>query len=300
MPFVEPRNRPLPTESASNGCFETMRAYGGRIFRLEDHLDRLDASAQFLGTRMSADRSRLAGQLVTALKRSRLREAVVRVALIPSVQPHSPAQLLREPGQAGRHPQRNRGMPQNGAPAFPSIMVQPAVPLPSAVYRRGIRVVVVPARKFSVGSVDPQAKYSARLGSILAVMDAQLRGVDEALFLDAVGSVTESTASNVGIVSRGVIRTPPCWLGLLPGITRDVLFELARGLRLPIEESPLTRHELYNADEAFLTSTLKEVLAVTWIDGRRIGTGRPGPITNRLLRAFRALVRQELKQRSGA
>ena len=267
-PFVDPPRREVPDESASNGCFETMRAYGGRIFRLEDHLDRLYASAQFLGTRMPADRRQLGRQLMGALARSGLKEAVVRVAL----------------------------MPRRGAMAFPSIVVQPATIPPSSTYRRGIRISVVPSRKFFVGSIDPQAKYSARLGSVLAVMDAQLRGVEEALFIDAIGSVTESTASNFGIVSGGAILTPPCWLGLLAGITRDVLFELAERLRVPIRETPLTRHDVYNAEEAFLTSTLKEVLAVTWVDGRRIGAGRPGPITRKLLIEFRKLVRRELHQ----
>jgi branched-chain amino acid aminotransferase len=127
------------------------------------------------------------------------------------------------------------------------------------------------------------------------VQDAQLRGMDEALFMTAAGSVNESTASNVGIVRQGVIRTPPCWQGLLAGITRDVLFELAASLRVPIEETPLTRHDLYNADEAFMTSTLKEVLGVAEIDGRRIGTGTPGPLTRRLRRAFGVLVQRELR-----
>ncbi|MDP3767500.1 MAG: aminotransferase class IV, partial [Dehalococcoidia bacterium] len=226
---------------------------------------RLYASAQFLGTQAPADRRRLGRQLTQALQRSGLKGAVVRVALLP----------------------------QRGEAALPSIVVQPAQPLPASIYRRGIRIAVVPTRKFSVGAISPQAKYSARLGSVLAVQEAHLRGVEEALFMDAIGSVTESTASNFGIVSRGVIRTPPCWLGLLAGITRDVLMELTRGLRLPLEEVPLTRHDLYNADEAFLTSTLKEVLAVTWIDGRKIADGRPGPITQRLRRAFRHLVRRE-------
>ena len=266
---VEPPTGPLPLEAASNGCFETMRAYGGRIFRLEGHLDRLYASAQFLGTRPPADRTQLKRQLVRALARSRLPEAVVRVALLP----------------------------RRGQPAQSSIVVQRVNLPPASAYRRGIRVSVVPARKFSVGSIDPRAKYSARLGSVLAVADAQLRGTDEALFLDALGGVTESTASNVGMVAQGTILTPPCWLGLLAGITRDVLFELAGRLKRPIRETPLTRHDLYNADEAFLLSTLKEVLAVTWVDGRRIGAGRPGPVTRALGRAFRALVRQELTLR---
>lgn len=266
--LVDPLQMDLPESQRSNGCFETMRAYHGRIFRLQDHLDRLEASAKFLGTRMPSDRRQLARQLTHALERSGLNEAVVRVALIP----------------------------QGKAPAHPSIVVQPVMVLSPAVYRRGIRVAIIPARKFSAGGISPQAKYSARLGSVLAVMDAQLRGVDEALFMDALGSITESTASNFGLIKEGTILTPPCWLGLLAGITRDVLVELARSLRLPLREMPLTRHDAYNAEEAFLTSTLKEVLGVTRIDGRQIGSGHPGPVTKRLHRAFRQLVKRESRQ----
>lgn len=265
----EPRTGPLPDERLTNGCFETMRAYGGKIFRLEGHLERLYASAQFLGTRPPRDRRALAARLVAALTRSRLREAVVRIALLP--RPHGEAQ--------------------------PSIVVQPAIRPTVQAYHRGISIAVIPTRKFSAGGISPQAKSSARQSSVLAVLEAQLRGADEALFMDALGVVTESTASNLGIVSRGVLLTPPCSLGLLAGITREVLFELAERLRVEIRELPLTRHDLYNADEAFLTSTLKEVLAVTRIDGRRIGYGRPGPLTQRLRRAFQQLVKQELDAR---
>ena len=232
-PLIEPLSGPIPRETETNGCFETMRAYGGHIFRLEFHLDRLYGSAMFLGTPITHDRAHMARQLTSALARSGLEEAVVRIALIPQ---------------------------RTGGVAKPHIVVQPVnVPPPSA-YERGIRVAVVPTKKFSVGSIDPQAKYSARLGSVLAVADAQLRGVDEALFMDEIGSVTESTASNFGIVVRGAVLTPPCWLGLLRGVTRDVVKELAADLHLPYRETPLTRHELYNADEAFMTSTIKEII----------------------------------------
>ena len=256
----------MPLEGAANGCFETMRAYGGKIFRLEGDLDRLYASAAFLGTRLDPDRERLRRLLTGALARSGLREAVVRVAMIP----------------------------QPAAWAKPHVVVQPAIRPTAFAYRRGIRVAVVPSRKFAVGSITPQAKYSARQGSVLAIVDAQLRGVDEALFMDDMDSVTESTASNLGIVTRGTILTPPCWLGLLAGITREVLFEIAQALRLPARESPLTRHDLYNADEVFLMSTLKEFLSVTAVDGRRIGTGRPGPVTRTLRLRFQVLVKREL------
>lgn len=267
-PLFIPRTLEIPEAARTNGCFETMRAYRGKIFRLGGHLDRLYASAQFLGSRAPRDRAAFGRLLLRALARSGLREAVVRVALIP-----------RPAGEA-----------------VPSIAVLPAVVPSAAQYRRGLRVAVVPARKFSVGSINAQAKYSARLGSVVAVMDAQLRGVDEALFLDqATGSVTESTASNFGIVKGAVIYTAPCWTGLLPGITREVLFEVAPVLGLAVREQPITRHEIYNADEAFLSSTLKEFIGATRIDGRRIGDGRPGPVTARLRKAFGAVVRRELR-----
>ena len=262
---VDPPRWWLPHETRSHGCFETMRAYQGKIFRLDAHLDRLYASAKFLGTRAPADRDHLGRRLRSALERSGLREAVVRVALMP--------------GEGEAHP---------------SVVVQ-RIALPSAsVYRRGLRVAIVPARKFAVGSITPQAKYSARLGSVLAVMEAQLRRADEALFMDALGYVTESTASNFGIIRQGTILTAPYSTGLLAGITRDVLFELAEVLDVPIREALFTRHDVYNAEEAFLSSTIKEVLAVTSVDGRRIGAGQPGPITQRLRRAFQHLVKREL------
>jgi len=255
-------------EALSSGCFETLRAYEGRLFRLESHLERLAASAQSLGLRLPSTRRRLGQRLTAALQRAKVREAVVRVALIPS--------------------------PRGRRIVRASIVVQPVVLPPASAYREGIAIVVVPTRKFPVGVINPQVKYSARLGSVMALAEAQLRCVEEALFLDPTGSVTESTASNFGILRRGALLTPPCWLGLLAGITRDVLMELAQALRWPVRDIPLTRHELYNADEAFLLSTIKEVLPVTRIDGRLIGTGHPGPLTLRLRRAFQALVRREL------
>ncbi len=281
MPHLEPATGVLPHEKLSHGCFETMRAYEGKVFRLEDHLDRLYASAKFLGTQAPSNRKSFALQLTGALQRSKIKEAMLRVALIP-----------RPDDNASRG-----GGLQPKAESKPHIVVQPVPVSSKEAYRKGIRVAVIPARKFSVGSIDPRAKYSARLGSVLAVIDAQLREVDEAIFLDETSSVTESTASNFGIIRKGVIQTPPCWLGLLAGITRDVLFELAVILSLSIEEVPLTRHDIYNADEAFMTSTLKEVLGVSEIDGRRIGSGRPGPLTGKLLQGFRMLVKKELNLR---
>ncbi len=267
--LVDPPSWPLPSIESASGCFETMRAYGGRIFRLEDHLERLYASVKYLGLQIREDPDQLGRRLVRARAASGIREAIVRVALIPDAR----------------------------RVASPSIVVRLVQPPHRELYQRGIRLAIVPTRKFSVNQIDPQAKFSARLGSILAVQEAHLRHADEAVFMDGMGYVTESTASNLGVIKAGVFLAPPCWLGLLAGITWQVLTELAAKLKIPVQEIPLTRHELYNADEAFLSSTIKEVLPVTEIDGRRIGTGKPGPYTARLHRAFRQLVRRELRLR---
>ncbi len=280
---VEPRYGNLPDETGSNGCFETMRVYRKKVFRLDAHLDRLYASAKFLGTAVPK-REDLRARLLKRLKQSQLAEAVLRVALIP-----------RSDGSLG-----NRRLFSSTAPqGLISIVVQPVILPPASVYRQGVHVAVVPTRKFPVSIVDPQAKYSARLGSVLAIMDAQLRTVDEALFTDATGYVTESTASNFGIIRKGAMFSSPCWVGLLSGITRDVLREIAQSLDVPFHEVPLTRHDLYVADEAFLSSTLKEILPVVSIDGRRIGTGWPGPISRALHRAFRELIRSETHRAQG-
>ncbi|HEX9780970.1 MAG TPA: aminotransferase class IV [bacterium] len=265
-PLAEPATGALPDASRLHGCFETMRAYAGRIFRLEGHLDRLAASAKYLGAPMP-DRARLARRLTRSLERAGIKEAIVRVALMP---------------EAGRRASRA------------AVVVQPARMPTSEQYRRGVAVAVVPTRAFQIGAVDARSKFSARLGNVMAILDAQVRGANEALFMDARGYITESTASNFGIVWRGAVLTPPCWQGLLWGITREVLFEAAGRLQVPMREQPLTRHELYNADEAFLTSTTKEVLPVSRIDGRLVGTGRPGAVSRGLHLEFRALVAKEL------
>ena len=264
---VSPEQWHLPSEHATNGCFETMRAYRGKIFRLDAHLDRLYGSIATLGTPAPRSRDWLRAELLNALEGSGIAEAIVRVALMPDAKRSS---------------------------IEPMIVVRPIVTPPASAYAKGIRVAVVPAQSFPVACVDPQAKYSARLGSVLAVMDAQLRGVDEAIFMDSRGYLTESTASNFAVIKNGVLLTPPCAQGLLLGVTRSVLMDLARRLHMPTRGETLTRHDVYIADEVVFTSTLKEVLPVASVDGRVIGSGAPGPFALRLLAAFRELVAEEL------
>lgn len=288
---VNPSRWALPGVEAASGCFETMRVYAGKIFRLDAHLDRLAASAKYLGVKCQEPLPRLRRRLLKTLNGSEIPEAIVRVALIPTSSSNSGA------GRPNGRPARAERSAAGGRVASASIVVQPVqLPAPE-FYARGIRVAVVPTRKFPVSQIDPQAKFSSRLGSILAVMESQLRRADEAILMDAMGYVTESTASNLGVIKGGAFLAPPCWLGLLAGITWQAMVEAAARAHIAYRETPLTRHDLYNADEAFLSSTIKEVLPVTTIDGRRIGTGRPGPFTQRLHRAFRQLVREELHGR---
>lgn len=274
-----------------------MRAYGGTIFRLSAHLERLYGSAQYLDVRIPERPEQMAVKLHRALAASGLQEAIVRIALVPP--PVTSPEAIRRLGSR-RLPLRGKAtgggmVPDRRRVAAAGIVVQPVQPPAPELYERGITVAIVPTRRFPIGQIDPQAKFSARLGSVLAVLEAQLRGVDEAIFTDGMGYVTESTASNLGMIRGGRFLAPPCWQGLLAGVTWQALVEVAHRLRIPYHEQPVTRHELYNADEVFVTSTIKEVLPVTTIDGRRIGDGRPGPSTARLHRAFQALVRRELQ-----
>ena len=288
-PLFQPPEWSLPTLESSSGCFETMRAYGGRIFRLPAHLDRLYASAKYMGLTIPEAPEPFGRRLTQALRKARWQEAVVRVALIPEKTMESSRFEVR------RSKLKRPSLHSAFRAASPSIAVVPAQAPPPELYRRGLQVAVVPTRKFPVSQIDPQAKFSARLGSVMALLDGQLRRADEILFLDGPGYVTESTASNFGIILRGELLAAPCWMGRLAGITWQGLIEVASALKIPVRETPLTRHDVYNADEAFMSSTLKEIIAVTQIDGRRIGNGKPGPVVARLHRAFQALVRRELR-----
>ncbi len=262
--LIHPETCGLPDARTSNGCFETMRVYNGKMFRFDAHLDRLYESAKSLAVN-APKRADVHREVIDLLAQSKLKEAIVRIAFYPRLQ--QVAQL--------------------------NTKVLPVPEIPESYYTKGISVAVVPGQSFAVGSIDAKAKYSARLGSKLAIMDSQVRGVDEAIFMSPSGYLTENTASNIGLIKKGKIYTPPCWLGLLWGITRDVLFQIAREMDNPVIETPLTRHEFYNADEVFFTSSIKEVMPITLMDGRKIAGGKPGPMVAELRRRFHDCIVRE-------
>ena len=246
-----------------DGLFETMRAYGGRIFRLGRHIRRLEDSAERIGLALPDG---LAGAVRRTLLANGMAEAAVRLTVS-----RGPAGLgLTAPGSA--------------QPTC-AIVVWP-VPAPPAELRVGLASGRLNERAPTAG-----LKRLGYLDSILALGEARAAGHDEALFLDTAGHLAEATASNLFVVAGGALRTPPLDCGVLPGITRATVLEIAGSLDLPASEDVLAPEVLETAEEAFLTSSLREVVPVVAVEGRRIGEGVPGPITRRVQEAYTERVR---------
>jgi branched-chain amino acid aminotransferase len=168
-----------------------------------------------------------------------------------------------------------------------AMVVKPLETLAASDYERGIAVVSVSVRRNSPQALDPAIKSINLLNNILAVREAQSRGAGEALLLNERGEVAEGASSNVFVVRAGALVTPPLSAGILAGITRAVVLDLAAELRVPAREQTLWPRDLAEAHEVFITSSLREVAPVTWLDGQKVGEGRPGTLTRRMLAAYR-------------
>ncbi len=260
MPVLTRKNSWLPLEVPpafeASGAFETCRVKRGKILHWEDHLDRLKASLKTLGIPM-AD-SRWTDSLTRRLRGAaqRVGDGFVRVA-------------VRRQGVNGERwlIHEHRGVPYERQQRI-----------------RGISLVTVASRGSGRDATGLQAKASERLGSILARIEGGQ--ALEVLRLGPHGYLTEGTVSNLFLVKRGTLVTPACWLGVLEGVARAHILKYAKNLRISHIEIPVTRHDLFNADEAFLTNVLMGVLPIREVDGRRIGEKVPGPITRRLMRAM--------------
>jgi len=254
-----------------DGVFEGIRVYGGQIFRLEEHLERLYDSARAIGLTIPVAPEACAGIIEEAVRRSGLTEAYIRPI------------VTRGPGDLGIDPRNCR------APTF--IIIVDTIRIWSEErYAQGLRMMTagtpIPHRE----ALSPRVKSLNYLSHILAKMEGVNAGVDEVLMLDAQGWVAEASGMNLFVVRKGVLRTPPAWGGILRGVTRDVVIELAREAGLPVEETVLNRYDVYTAEEAFLTGTAAEIAPIRELDGRPIGPGIPGPVTRDLRKRFRALV----------
>ncbi len=265
-----------------DSLYEVVRSYGGRILEehLQAHLNRLSASAALC--RMNLDQG--AEELGRQMRRTL--EFFHAQPFGKSPDGDSPADaycrivISRGVGRIGF------GRSQLLSPTQYTIIVQP-VEIPSPrVHQRGLHLQIVERIRNDRRALDPAMKSGNYLNNVLAFLEAQDAGFDDALLVDAEGNLTEGTTFNLFYARRGILCTPPLDVGVLEGITRATVIQLAREKQIEVREVRFPKQRLYDADEVFVTSTLKEVMAVTRVDDRKIGTGRPGPITRRLQKAF--------------
>ncbi len=257
-----------------DGVFEGIRAYSGRVFRLQQHLDRLYASAKALMLDVPIPPDEMADIVRESCRRNHLSDAYIRLVVSRGV------------GDLGLDPRK--------CAKATVVCIADAISLyPAELYARGMAVVTVPTRRTGTDQLNPRIKSLNYLNNILAKIEANSAGVAEAVMLNAEGQVVECTGDNIFVVRGGILRTPPPWVGILEGITREVVMDIARDAGVPVREEVLTRFDLWTADECFLTGTAAEVIPVVRCDERVIGSGEPGPVTVELIRRFRAFVQAE-------
>ncbi|HEU5299128.1 MAG TPA: branched-chain-amino-acid transaminase [bacterium] len=257
-----------------DGIFEGIRAYDGRIFRLEQHLDRMYESARYLMLEIPLSRDQMRAAILETVRRCGLRDAYIRPVISRGV------------GDLGLDPRKCKA-------ATVVIIVDTIQLYPKEAYERGLRAITATTRKIRPDALSPQAKTLNYLNNIMARIEANQAGVEEAIMLNAEGYVCECSADNLFIVRGGEIWTPPPFLGILKGVTRATIIELAGSSGIPLREQVFTLHDVYTADECFLSGTGAELGPVVEVDSRPIGNGRPGPLALRLVRAFRELARSE-------
>ena len=257
-----------------DGVFEGIRAYSGRVFRLERHVERLYESARSIHLEIPMPRSEMAQAVVDTIEANRLTDAYVRLI------------VTRGAGSLGLDPRRTTD-PQ-------IIIIADSISLyPAELYDHGLKIITAGTMRNHPAALNPRVKSLNYLNSIMGKIEATNAGCLEALMLNHKGEVAECTGDNIFIVRRGELHTPSLDSGILEGITRDAVIELGREAGLTVVERAMDRHDVYTADECFLTGTAAEVIPVVECDGRPIGTGKPGPITRDLLIRFHALVRGE-------
>lgn len=257
-----------------DGVFEGIRVYNGKIFQCDAHVDRLFASASAIRLKIPITRE----EIIEAMERT--------VAANGIVDGYIRLVVTRGPGTLGLNPFKCT------SPVVVVIADQIAIYSPE-MYENGLEVIIAKTRRISPEMLPPLVKSCNYLNNILAKIEAVDAGVPEAIMLNAAGQIAEATGDNVFIVSHGVVITPPIETGILNGITRKVTINLARQLDIPLIERAIEVDELYAADECFLTGTAAEIIAVRKVDGRVIGQGKAGPITLKLMEAFRKFIRSE-------
>lgn len=257
-----------------DGIFEGIRIYNGNIFKCKEHLDRLYDSAKSIMLDIPLTYQEMEDALVETLRRNELRSGYIRLI------------VSRGAGNLGLDPNR---CPK----ATVVIIVEQLAIYSEEAYKTGLKAVSVSTRRNVPDALNPKIKSLNYLNNVLVKIQSNLAGAGEAIMMNAQGYVTEGSGDNIFIVKNGVITTPPCYLGALEGITRQAIIEICERKGYKLKEEPFTLHDVYVADEVFLTGTAAEVIAVREVDGRIIGEGHAGPVTLKLLEEFRAIVDQD-------
>jgi branched-chain amino acid aminotransferase len=256
-----------------DGVFEGIRVYAGKVFRLRQHVDRLYESARHIQLEIPLTREKMTEAVLSTVKANAKVEGYIRLV------------VTRGAGSLGLDPRKTTD-PQV------IIIVDDISMYPPELYENGMEIITASTIRNHPDALSPRVKSLNYLNNILAKIEAIQGGCLEALMLNVNGELAECTGDNIFLVKNGVLKTPPPNAGILEGVTRNAVIELARAANVPVQEVPLTRHDVYAADECFLTGTAAEVIPIIKCDKRVIGTGKPGPVTRLLHERFHQLARQ--------
>ncbi len=257
-----------------DGVFEGIRSYNCLVFKLNEHIDRLYESAHSIMLQIRMTKKQMVAAIVQTLKANKLKDAYIRVI------------ISRGEGDLGLDPRKCKGNET-------IVIIADKIALyPRDLYLKGMKLMTVPTTRNLPEAVNPQIKSLNYLNNILAKIEAVNAGYQEALMLNHLGYVSECTGDNIFVVKKNKLYTTPQCMGTLRGITRDAVLDIARKLKIETCEHVVTRHELYIADECFLTGTAAEIIPVVDLDGRKIGDGKPGKVTKRIRQEFTALTRK--------
>ena len=255
-----------------DGIFEGIRAYNGRVFKLREHIDRVFCSAKAILLTIPMEHAEVMQTVVATCRRNKIRDGYIRLVVTRGV------------GTLGLNP--------NTCKRPSIIVIAGKIQLyPPEYYQRGLEIITVPTVRNLHSALNPAIKSLNYLNNILAKIEANNGGCEEAVMLNSEGFVAECTGDNLFILKGDQLITPPLTAGALYGITRGVVIEMGKAAGMSVAESNLTRYDLFNADECFLTGTGAELIPVVKIDGRVIGSGNPGPVTKSLVQKYHALTK---------
>lgn len=257
-----------------DGVFEGIRTYNCLVFKLKEHVDRLFESAHSIMLDIPMSKKKMIDAIVKTVKANKIKDGYIRVI------------VSRGEGDLGLDPRKCKGNQT-------VVIIADKITLyPKELYQKGMEIITVPTTRNLPEALNPQIKSLNYLNNILAKIEAVNSGCQEALMLNSLGFVSECTGDNVFMVKNNKVYTPSQWMGILKGITRDVAMDICKKLKIKTNEAVLSRHELYVADECFLTGTAAEIVPIVKIDGRVIGNGKPGKITGKILSEFKKLTKK--------